>query len=411
MRVLFSNISQLVRVASAGEKVKKGHQMQDVAVLENAWLSIQDGRIEATGQMPNIPEDRFDLEVNCSGKAVLPGYVDCHTHLVFPSARSGEFADRIKGLTYEEIAARGGGILNSASKLALLSEDELYTQALERAFSVIASGTTALEIKSGYGLTIETELRILKVIARLKETLPIQVRATFLGAHAFPTQYKNNREGYILEILNEMLPAVAAEGLAEYVDVFCDRGYFSTEDTARILDKAYSLGFKARLHANELGFTGGVQVGVKYNVLSVDHLEHCGAEEIALLKNSNTLPVALPGTSFFLGLPYTPVREMIDEGLAVVLASDFNPGSSPSGNMSFVQSLACLRMKLLPEEALCAVTLNAAAALEWSDSMGSLETGKAANLLISRPVKSFYEIPYYFGNSCIEQVWVNGRKQ
>ena len=339
----------------------------------------------------------------------MPAWCDSHTHIVFAATREEEFVDRIRGLSYEEIARRGGGILNSARKMQAASEEDLLAGARARLREVIGMGTGAIEIKSGYGLTLESELKMLHVIRKLKEGSPIPVKATFLGAHAVPLEYKDRREDYISLIINEMLPVVAGEGLAEYCDVFCDKGFFTPGETDKILKSASVYGLKARIHANELGITGGVQVGVANNALSVDHLEYTGDEEIEALLNSSTIPTLLPNCAFFLGIPYPNARAMIDAGLPVALASDFNPGSAPSGNMPFVISLACIRMKMLPEEAINAATINGARAMELENEVGSVAVGKRANLMISRPMNSLAVLPYHFGSQIAEKVIINGQ--
>lgn len=410
MQTLYHSVKTLILGNPEADAPLRGPAMQQVQSLENAWLLCRDGLIAAYGTMP-VPEEFTRAEsVDCSGKIIFPTFADSHTHIVFATTREGEFVDRIKGLSYEEIAERGGGILNSAQRLQAYSEELLYEEAYQRAMGMIAQGTGALEIKSGYGLTPESELKMLRVIARLKQTLPIPVKATFLGAHAYPTEYKTNHEGYIQSILNDMLPVIAGEQLADYIDVFCERGYFSPDETSRILDAGAALGLKAKIHGNEMGLTGGVQTAVKHKALSVDHLEHLGEEEIELLSKSETIATVLPGTSFFLGIPYAPARRLIDAGAAVSIASDFNPGSSPNGRMSFLMSLACIKMKLLPYEALNACTVNAAFALELASEAGSIGKGRPANFIISKQVTSFDVIPYMFGQDMIEAVIINGTR-
>jgi imidazolonepropionase len=352
----------------------------------------------------------FDLVVEAHGRFLFPSFVDTHTHLVFAASREKEYVDRIHGLSYEEIAARGGGILNSAAAMATADEDVLYIEACRRMREIIGMGTGAVEIKSGYGLSTESELKMLRVIRRLSESFPIPVKATFLGAHAYPAAYKTDHEGYLRLLEDEMIPKVVAQGIATYFDVFCDRGFFSPEETERLAQKAKRAGLKVRLHANELGLTGGVQVGVKVGAISVDHLEYTSAAERTLLKNSNTIPTLLPGTAFFLGIPYPDARAMIDEGLPVVLASDYNPGSCPSGNMPFILSLACTRMRMTPEEALNAATYNASFALELQDDVGSITKGKLANLWLSHPMPSLAFLPYAFGSNLVDRIWLNGRE-
>lgn len=410
MRILLENISQLHRVAAHGERRKSGHQMADSALVEHAYLFIEDGLIHSVGKMEAMnPTCReADQILDCTDCLVLPGFVDSHTHLVFARSREGEFVDRIKGLSYEEIARRGGGILNSAQRLRDMSEDELLESAVARAWEILAWGTTTVEIKSGYGLTVEDELKMLRVAKKLDEWCPIRVKRTFLGAHAVPLEFKGNQAGYVDLVVNEMLPRVAEERLADFVDVFCDQGFFTVEETARILQAAARYGLKPKIHANELANSGGVQVGIAHHALSVDHLERIGPEEIAALRSSATIPTALPGCSFFLGIPYAPAREMIDAGLPLCIASDFNPGSTPGGNLQFMMSLACTQMRLLPEEALAAITLNGAAALDMSHEIGSIECGKRADFVITTPMESLAAIPYYYCRDQVQTVFIDG---
>ncbi len=406
---LITHLKGIAQVREQPHGPLKGGEMSILPTLENAWISTKQGKIEDFGLMDQCPDPSlYDRHTLGHGRWVFPGFVDSHTHLVFAAGRESEFVDRIKGLSYEEIAARGGGILNSAQKMALASEEELYDRAWERLQEVIATGTTAIEIKSGYGLTTETELKMLRVIKALKSKAPIPIKATFLGAHAFPTEYKNNHQGYIDLIVKEMLPRIAEEELADYCDVFCDKGFFNEEETAQVLRAAQTYGLGIRLHANELGLTGGVQVGVAHKALSVDHLEYTSPIEWALLKASDTMPTLLPGTAFFLGIPYPDARSMIQEGLPVALASDFNPGSCPSGNMPFVLSLACIRMKMLPEEAINAATVNTAYTLGLLEDHGSITRGKIANFWMSIPIDGPKSLPYYFGSKLVDKVWING---
>jgi imidazolonepropionase len=389
---------------------KSGKDMSQLTCIDNAYLLIENGLIADYGvYSETISEQHNDAEkIDANGGHVLPCFVDSHTHIVFAKSREEEFIMRIKGKSYEEIAAAGGGILNSAKKLQTMSEDELFEEAKKRLFEVIDFGTGAIEIKSGYGLTVQDELKMLRVIKRLKEISPIAIKATFLGAHAFPLEFKQNRQGYIDLIINEMLPEIAKHQLADYCDVFCDQGFFTVDETSQILTAAAQFGLKAKIHGNELGYTGGVQVAVKHNAISVDHLEYTGDEEIACLKNSNTMPVGLPNCSFFLGIPYAPGRKMIDAGLPFCLASDYNPGSSPSGRMSFVVALACTQAKLTPEEAINATTINGAYALELSKTHGSITRGKVGNVIITKPIPSLAYIPYAFGVDPIAQILING---
>ena len=383
--------------------VRKGAEMSIVPQLSDAWIRIEDGIIADYGSMSDLPQPA-DHIIDATGKCVLPAYCDSHTHLVFASGREEEFAMRIRGASYEEIAVAGGGILNSARKLQAMEPSALFDQALARLYSLRDMGTGAVEIKSGYGLTVEAELKMLRVIRQLKEAGPLLIKSTFLGAHALPPEYKHNREGYIRLIIEEMLPRIADEQLADYCDVFCEQNYFTNEETSRILEAAGKYGLKPKIHVNQFTNTGGIQTGIANKALTVDHLEVMGQAEIEALAQSATLPVALPGCSFFIGIPYTPARSIIDAGLPLVLASDFNPGSSPGANMSFVQSLACTQMRMTPEEALTACTLNGAAAMELESVCGSISRGKKANLLITKPMQSLAEIPYYFGHNLIDQV-------
>ncbi len=409
MRILIRNIGRLCGILPAGIRRLEGRDMGSVAGIDNAWLVIEDGVIasfgagEWEGESDGGCEDGcegglccgvFDEVIDAEGGWVMPTFCDPHTHIVYAGSRDGEFRDKIAGLSYEEIAARGGGILNSADMLHETSEDELFEQSARRVREVMAKGTGALEIKSGYGLRTEDELKMLRVIRRIREEFPITVKATFLGAHAVGRDYLGRRGAYVDMVCNEMLPAVAAEGLADYVDVFCDQGFFSCDDCARILERAAEFNLRGKIHANELAVSGGVQVGVSHNALSVDHLERTGDEEIACLKGSNTMPTMLPGASFFLGMPYGRARAFIDAGLPLALASDYNPGSSPSGDMRFVMALACIKQRLTPEEAFNACTINAAYAMGVEDTLGSITPGKRASLIITEPLPSLAFIPY-----------------
>ena len=407
--LLIRGAKALVQVHEHPVSLVKGAQMAHLPTLENAWLLIENERITAFGTMETCPE-RADEIVDASGRYVMPTWCDSHTHLVFAASREEEFTYRIKGMSYEEIAQNGGGILNSARKLRAMPEEALFEAAWNRLQEVIGYGTGAIEIKSGYGLDTDSELKMLRVIRDLKAQSPIPIKATFLGAHAVPAEYKSNREGYIDLLLNDMLPQIHAEGLADYIDVFCDRGFFTPEETGRILEAGLRYGLKAKIHANELGITGGVQAGVQHNAISVDHLEHCGDEEIECLLNSNTIPTLLPSCAFFLGLPYPPARKMIDAGLPVTLATDYNPGSTPSGKMPFVLSLACIKMKMLPEEAIHAATINGAFAMEMGHETGSIARGNWGNVIITKPIPSVAYIPYSFGGDHVETVILKGKK-
>lgn len=386
--------------------------MKNLTCIDNAWLAIEDDIIADFGEMNNFPgiSDWSNLTViDAAGKFVFPCWCDSHTHIVYAGSREEEFVDRIKGLTYEEIANKGGGILNSSNKLQNTSEDELVEQASKRLEEIKMTGTGAVEIKSGYGLTVKDEIKMLRVIKKLKSISPLTIKATFLGAHAIPKEYKNNRSEYIQLIIDKMLPQIAEEKLADYCDVFCEKNYFTKEDTIKILQAASKYGLKPKVHANQLGNSGGVQAGVECNAISVDHLEFIGDEEIFLLKNSNTMPTLLPGAAFFLGLPNPPARKMIDAGLPVAAASDYNPGSSPSGNMNLVISLLCIQYKMTPEEAINAATINSAYAMDLSKTHGSIAIGKKANVFITKEIPSYTYIPYSFGNNLIETVILNGK--
>lgn len=406
--VLIRNIKTLVQAERSPRPFVKGADMADLPVLHNAYLLVEQERIAAFGSMETCP-DRADQVLDASGRMVFPSWCDSHTHIVFAATREEEFVGRIKGLSYEEIARRGGGILNSAQRLQATPEDVLFESAWQRLQEVIGYGTGAIEIKSGYGLSVESELKMLRVIRRLKAVSPIPVKASFLGAHAIPAEYKNRRKEYVDLVVQQMLPKVAAEGLADYCDVFCDRGFFTVEETDRILKAGWMYGLKPKIHANELDYSGGVQVGIANHAISVDHLEYTSDAEIAALQKSHTLPTLLPSCAFFLGIPYAPARQMIDAGLPVVLASDYNPGSSPAGRMAFVVALACIKMKMLPEEAINAATLNGARAMELEKDYGSLAIGKIANLFITKPLNSLAQLPYSFGADPVQTVILNGR--
>jgi imidazolonepropionase len=407
--LLIRNIQTLVLADTVRrDSAVKGAEMAQLPLLNDAFLLCEGDRIAAFGTMQHCPE-RADTIIDAQGGMVFPSWCDSHTHIVFAASREEEFVDRIKGLSYEEIAERGGGILNSARRMQDCSEETLYESAYERLHEVIGYGTGALEIKSGYGLSLESEIKMLRVIRRLKENSPIPIKATFLGAHAIPAAYKTKRADYIDLIIHQMLPQVAKEQLAEYCDVFCDRGFFTVEETDQILKAAWQYGLKPKIHANELDYSGGVQIGIANGAISVDHLEYTGPEEISALAASNTLPTLLPACAFFLGIPYAPARQMMDAGLPVVLATDYNPGSSPSGKMPFVISLACIKMKMLPEEAIYAATLNGACALELADDYGSIAVGKKANLFITRPMPSIAYLPYAFGDTLVRRIILNGK--
>ena len=406
---LFTNIRQLVNIREE-DQLLRGKALAYLPVLKNAYLMVEDGIIAAYGLMDEMPESLTVVEeiVDASGQMILPCWCDSHTHLVFAASREEEFVDKIKGLSYAEIAARGGGILNSAKKLNDTSESELIRLAWNRIQELIRMGTGAVEIKSGYGLSVEGELKMLRVIKKLKETSPIPVKATFLGAHSYPPAYKDNHSGYIDLIKNEMLPVIAEEELADYIDVFCETGFFSKEETIDICKAGMAHGLIPKIHANQLHLSGGVQAGVELGALSVDHLETMDEEAIRLLAASNTIGTLLPTAAFFLRMPFQPARQLIDAGTAIALASDFNPGSSPSGNMNLVIAMSCIQMKMLPEEAINAATVNGAFAMGLQDSLGSITVGKKANLILTKPIRSLAYLPYAFGSSNIDRVMIAG---
>ncbi len=410
MSILIINIKELLQVRDTHINVVKGSDMKVLPTLKNAYLLIEHDTIIQYGPMSECASMDADEVIDATGKIVLPAWCDSHTHIVYAGDRSQEFVDRINGLTYEEIAARGGGILNSAEVLQQTSENELYNQSLERLNAMMRLGTGAIEIKSGYGLTVDAELKMLRVIKRLKANSPAKIKATLLAAHAIPKAYKDNPDGFIKLIEEEMIPQVAKEQLAEYIDVFCEKGYFSLEDTERILTAAKAYGFIPKIHVNQFNAFGGVALAVSHKALSVDHLEILNPEDIEALKGSNTMPVALPSCSYFLSIPYTPARKLIDAGLPVALATDYNPGSTPSGNMNFVVSTACIKMKLTPEEAINAATINGAYAMGISTMYGSITRGKKANIIITKPINSYNNLPYAFGDNLIDQVIISGRR-
>jgi imidazolonepropionase len=408
-KLIIRNIQELLGIVEDGSSLKAGKEMSEVGRIAGAWLMADEGLITGYGSMDTMPVVSSGTEViDATGRLVMPAFCDSHTHMVFAGTREIEYVDKIKGLSYEEIARRGGGILNSARKMAAASEEELILKSLERLELIRSYGTGAVEIKSGYGLTTETELKMLRVIKKLKALSPLTIKATFLGAHAFPVEYRNNHKGYVDIIVNEMLPAVAHEQLADYVDVFCDKGFFSVDETGYILAAAKKYGLVPKIHANELDYSGGIQVGVRYGALSVDHLEYTGIAEIEVLKNSGTMPTLLPGAAFFLGMIDPPAREMINSGLPLAMASDFNPGSSPSGNMQLIWSMGCIKLRLTPEEAFNAITLNSAYAMGVADVLGSITIGKKANLIITKPVPNLAYMPYAYGDNKVEATLVRG---
>lgn len=411
-KILITNISKLVGIEHEGVLLKAGKSMSELGTIDNAYLLIEDGKIKAFGQNTDVGFQNIDTDdckiINARNGMVFPSFCDSHTHLVYAGSREIEYVDKIKGLSYEEIAQRGGGILNSAKRLHDTSEDELVEQALVRLNEIIAYGTGAVEIKSGYGLNTEDELKMLRVIRRLQALSPLTIRSTFLGAHALPEEYKGRQDEYVDLIINEMIPVVASGHMADFIDVFCDRGFFTPEDTERILMAGMKYGLKPKIHANELDYSGGIQVGVKYDALSVDHLEFTGDEEIEALLGSDTMPTLLPGAAFFLNMTLAPARKMIDAGLPIALASDFNPGSSPSGNMQLILSMGSILFRMTPEEAINACTLNGAYAMGSSDELGSITVGKTANVFITKPIPSIEYMPYAFGSNKVETVILNG---
>jgi len=411
-KILIKNIKQLVGTETNIINKKSGAQMKELNVIEDAWLAIENETIVGFGAMHDWEgiTDWTNLTViDAEGKCVLPAWCDSHTHIVYAGSRHQEFVDRINGLTYQEIAARGGGILNSASRLASATEKELVESALQRINEMVKQGTAAIEIKSGYGLSLEAELKMLRVIKQLKETLPLAIKATFLGAHAVPKNYKDNKAGYIKLIINEMLPAIAAEGLADYCDVFCEENYFTQQETITILEAGIKHGLIPKVHANQLSNNGGVQAGVAVNAISVDHLEYVGEAEIKSLLQSQTMPTVLPGAAYFLELPLPPARAMIDAGLPVAVASDYNPGSSPTGNMNLMIAMLCINYKLTPEEAINAATINGAYSMNLDATHGSIAVGKIASVIITKPIAHYHVLPYSFGSNLIEQTIVGGK--
>lgn len=403
MSILIQNIKGLVQTRTNHVSSVKGKDMKVLPVLENAFLLIEDGKVKSFGPMSESLE-RADEIIDASGRYVLPAWCDPHTHIVYAGSRESEFVDKINGLSYEEIAKRGGGIVNSAKRLNDTDAGELYDSAWQRLDDMRSFGTGAVEIKSGYGLSYEGELKMLRVIKKIKETSPLTIRATFLGAHAYPPAYREDHEGYINILIHKLLPQIADEGLADYIDVFCDRGFFSADETSRILEAGARYGLRPKIHANELDYSCGIETGVNHHALSVDHLEFTGEEQIEALLGSDTMPTLLPSTAFFLGLHYAPARKMIDAGLPIALATDYNPGSSPSGNTQFILSLACIKMKMLPEEAINAATINAAYAMGVEDILGSITVGHKANIVITKPIPSLTFIPYSFANNLVDKV-------
>lgn len=408
MKTLFINIKELLQTRETNIDKVSGAEMAELPTIKNAFLLIENDIISDFGSMEKCPTEA-DKVIDVNGKIILPTWCDSHTHIVYAGNREQEFVDRINGLSYEEIANRGGGILNSAKKLNETSEDELYHQSKKRLEEVMLQGTGAIEIKSGYGLTVDGELKMLRVIKRLAENYPIQIKATFLGAHAFPKEYKENHQAYIDVIINEMLPKIAEEKLADYIDAFLETGYFSVEETEQIMLAGKKYGMIPKIHVNQFTAINGIEACVKHQALTVDHLEIVTDEDIEVLKNSSTMAVALPSCSYFISIPYTPARKMLNAGLPLALASDFNPGTTPSGNMNFVVATACIKMKMTPEEAINAATINGAYAMGISNTHGSITKGKKANIIITKALNSYYEIPYRFGSNLIDKVMIDGK--
>jgi imidazolonepropionase len=404
---IYTHIQTLAGLHS-DNSILRGNRLAHLPLLHHAWLLVEDGHIAEWGSMDALPNHLPATLVNTGGASVLPAWADSHTHLVFAASREEEFVYKLQGMSYADIAAKGGGILNSAAKVQAATEDELFNLAWKRLETLILQGTGSIEIKSGYGLTAEAELKMLRVIQRIKNAAPIPVKATFLGAHAIPSQFKNHREGYIQQIIDTMLPQIAAEKLADYIDVFCEDGFFSAQETATICKAGIAVGLLPKIHANQLNLSGGVQTGVQLNAVSVDHLETMDEAAINSLAASNTIGTLLPTAAFFLRMPYQPARQLIDAGCAIALASDFNPGSSPSGNMNFVVALSCIQMKMLPEEAINAATLNGAHAMQLADKVGSIAVGKLANLIFTKPIPSLAYLPYAFGTNSIHKVMIKG---
>lgn len=408
--LLIKNIKELLQIRSERTTKLSGKEMRSLPTIKDAWLYVKNGKIEDYGRMNDWPGIDVDEEIDATGKMLLPSWIDSHTHLVYAGNREQEFVDRINGLTYQEIAERGGGIPNSAKTLQDTPEDQLYQQSETRLKEIMKLGTGAVEIKSGYGLTTKAELKMLRVIQKLKTNYPTAIKSTFLGLHALPPEYKGKRDIFVDKVIEEMLPKVVEEDLADYIDIFCEDGYFTVEDTQKILEAGQEYGLPGKIHVNQFNAIGGVRTGVEYHARSVDHLEIMDDDDIEILKDTETMPVALPSCSFFIGIPYSPARAIIDAGLPLALATDYNPGSSPSGNMNLGLSLACIKMNMTPEEAINASTVNAAYAMDLSNTHGSITKGKTANLLLTKPVPSYGFLPYSFGSNNIDQVFIGGKK-
>lgn len=416
MRIFIKNIKGLINVREELASPLAGAEMNDLPVLSNSYLVVANGKIVDFGEMDEFSSEQLSAVessvnkvIDASNKYVFPSYCDSHTHLIYAGSRETEFMDKIRGLSYQEIARRGGGILNSVERLHITSEEDLFTQALSRVDEIIHFGTGAVEIKSGYGLTLEDEIKMLRVAKRIEKETPLTVKTTFLGAHAIPARYKGDKEGYVNEIINEMIPVIASEELAEYVDIFVEEGFFDVQDAERIFTAAMKYGLRPKVHANQMSFSGGVQVGVKYNAISVDHLEFTGENEFEVLKNSDTIATMLPGATFFMEMDFAPARQMLDYGLSLAIASNYNPGSCPSGDMKYMMALACLKMKLTPEEVINAATINGAFAMNLDDQLGSITIGKKANLFITKEIPSYEYLPYAFTSPLIDTIILNGK--
>lgn len=411
MSIIIKNIKELIQVEYQPQKLVAGKAMSKINTIKNAWLKIIDDKIDDFGSMQTFPNEKTDTVIDATDCMVFPCFCDSHSHIIYKGSREIEYIDKIKGLSYEEIAKRGGGILNTAKRLHEASEEELFNDAWERLEEIKTYGTGAIEIKSGYGLSTDDELKMLRVIKQLKAKSPLTIKSTFLGAHAVPANYKGKQSDYVDLIINEMIPQVAEEQLADYIDIFCDKGFFTVDETERMLIAGKKYGLRGKIHANELDYSGGIQIGVKHNALSVDHLEYTGDDEIETLLNSQTMPTILPGAAFFLDMPYAPARKMINAGLPIAMAGDFNPGSCPSGNMQFILAMACIKYRLLPEEAINATTINTAYAMDISDKLGSIAKGKIANIFITKPIPTYEYMPYSFGNNKVKTVILNGKIQ
>ena len=411
MRLLVENIKQLIQVENTPKPMVCGADMAKIDTVENAYMIVENGLIADFGSMDALQEQTFDETVDLHGeRMVMPSFCDSHTHLVYAGSREIEYIDKIRGLSYDEIAKRGGGILNSAKRVQQASEQELYDDAMARIDTIIRYGTGAVEIKSGYGMTTDAEMKMLRVIRRIRENAPVVVKSTLLGAHGIPMEFRGRQEKFVEMVVGEMIPKAADEGLADYVDVFCDEGFFTVEDTERILEAGLKRGLRPKIHANEMACSGGVQVAVKYDALSCDHLEYTGDAEIECLRHSSTMPTVLPGAAFFLNMQHAPVRKMIESGLPVAMASDYNPGSSPSGNMQLVLSMACVNYRMLPEEAINATTINSGYALGVSECLGSIAVGKKANFIVTTKIPTYEYLPYAYGENKVESVYLDGRK-